>query len=173
MASAQPPARLFDDNFLRFLPAPLREPRRAWLAIPIAWAITILGSLALAALSRAVAPELPSPEFPKAMPGVMLFAFVIFAPLVETLIMAGFLSLFLRFMPPAAAILLSAAGWGVAHSLETLGWGLVIWWPFLIFSTLYVVWRQRSPWAAIGVVFCVHALQNLGPSLYLLKQTSG
>ena len=29
----QPPARLFDDSFLKFLPAPLREPRRAWLAI--------------------------------------------------------------------------------------------------------------------------------------------
>ena len=28
------PVRLFDDNFLKFLPGPLREPQRAWLAIP-------------------------------------------------------------------------------------------------------------------------------------------
>jgi hypothetical protein len=162
VATLQPPVRLFDDNFLRFLPAPLREPRRAWLAIPIGWALSILGSLALAALSKAIAPALPSPEFP--VKGLMaFFLLVVFSPIVETLIMAGFLSLFLRFMPPAAAILLSAVGWGVAHSLEALGWGLVIWWPFLIFSTLFVVWRQRGFWAGVGVVAATHALQNVGP----------
>jgi len=164
VATLQPPARLFDDNFLRFLPAPLREPRRAWLAIPIGWALSILGSLALAALAKTVAPALPTPEFPMKGP-VAFFLLVIFAPFFETLIMAGFLSLFLRFLPPAAAILLSAAGWGLAHSLEALGWGLVIWWPFLIFSTLFVVWRQRGFWAGVGVAAATHALQNVGPGL--------
>ena len=168
MATAQPAARpvgrLLDDSFLRFLPAPLREPRRAWLAILTGWLLSIVGSLALAALSRAIAPQLPAPAFP--MTGLTaVFLLVVFAPVLETLIMAGFLSLFLRFMPPAAAILLSAAGWGVAHSLEALGWGLVIWWPFLIFSTLFVVWRQRGFWAGVGIAATTHALQNLGPGL--------
>ena len=94
-----------------------------------------------------------------------LLLLVVFAPVLETLIMAGFLSLLLRFMPPAAAILVSAAGWGIAHSLQALGWGLVIWWPFLIFSTLYVVWRQRGFWVGVGVAAATHALQNLGPGL--------
>ncbi len=162
MATAQPAAGPLDDSFLRFLPAPLREPRRAWLAILIGWALSILGSLALAALSQTIAPGLPTPEFPlKGLTAFLLL--VVFAPLLETLIMAGFLSLFLRFMPPVAAILLSAAGWGVVHSLEAVGWGLVIWWPFLIFSTLYVVWRQRGFWAGVGVAATTHALQNLGP----------
>jgi membrane protease YdiL (CAAX protease family) len=93
------------------------------------------------------------------------FLLVVFAPFVETLIMAGFLSLLLRFMSPAAAILTSALGWGVAHSLQAIGWGLVIWWPFLIFSTLYVVWRQRGVWAGLGVAAATHALQNTGPAL--------
>ncbi len=168
MATAQPAARpvgrLLDDSFLKFLPAPLREPRRAWLAILTGWLLSIVGSLALAALSRAMAPQLPAPAFP--MTGLTaVFLLVVFAPVLETLIMAGFLSLFLRFMPPAAAILLSAAGWGVAHSLEALGWGLVIWWPFLIFSTLFVVWRQRGFWAGVGIAATTHALQNLGPGL--------
>ena len=158
----EPPVRLFDDNFLRFLPASLREPRRAWRAILIGWALSILGSLALAVLSKAIAPTLPTPEFPMKGP-LAFFLLVVFAPLLETLIMAGFLSLFLRFMPPAAAILLSAAGWGIAHSLEAVGWGLVIWWPFLIFSTLFVVWRQRGFWAGVGVAAATHALQNAGP----------
>ena len=161
---ASAPARLFDDSFLKLLPSPLREPRRAWLAILTGWALSIIGSLALAALAKVAAPQLPAPEFPLKGP-VALFLLVAFAPFVETLIMAGFLSLFLRFLPPAAAILLSAAGWGVAHSLEALGWGLVIWWPFLIFSTLFVVWRQQGFWAGVGVAAATHALQNLGPGL--------
>ena len=164
MASVQPPARLFDDSFLKFLPAPMREPRRAWLAILTAWALSIGGSLLLAALSKLIAPALPSPEFPMKGP-VVFFLLVVFAPVLETLIMAGFLSIFLRFMPPVAAILLSSAGWGIVHSLEALGWGVVIWWPFLIFSTLYVVWRQRGFWLAVCVVATTHALQNLIPGL--------
>jgi hypothetical protein len=159
---ADAPTRLLDDSFLRFLPVPLREPRRAWLAIPTGFLLSILGSLALAALSKAIAPQLPTPDFPMKGP-LAFFLLVVFAPLLETLIMAGFLSLFLRFLPPAGAILLSAAGWAVAHSLEAVGWGLVIWWPFLIFSTLFVVWRQRGFWAGVGVAATTHALQNVGP----------
>jgi hypothetical protein len=169
VAAAQPIAnssgRLFDDSFLRFLPGPLREPRRAGIAILTGWLLSLTGSIALAALSRLIAPDLPSPEFPDIPAWLTIFAFVVFAPLVETLIMAGFLSLFLRLMPPVAAILLSAIGWGVLHSLEAVGWGLVIWWPFLIFSTLFVVWRQRGWWAGVGVAASAHALQNLGPAL--------
>ncbi|MCL6740342.1 hypothetical protein LZ518_04250 [Sphingomonas sp. RB56-2] len=164
MATVPQPARLLDDSFLKFLPAPLREPRRAWLAILIGAAMTIAGSLALAVASKAIAPNLPTPAFPIKGP-LALFLLVVFAPVLETLIMAGFLTLFLRFLPPASAILLSAAGWGIAHSLEALGWGLVIWWPFLIFSTLFVVWRQRGFWAGVGVAAATHALQNLGPGL--------
>jgi len=163
-AAAEVPVRLFDDNFLKFLPAPMREPRRAWLAILVGWAVSMIGSIALAALSRAVAPGLESPAFPMKGPVIFLLL-VAFAPFVETLIMAGFLSILLRFLPPAVAILVSAFGWGVAHSLQALGWGLVIWWPFLVFSTLYVVWRQRGFWAGVGVVAATHALQNLGPGL--------
>jgi hypothetical protein len=164
VTTAQPPVRLFDDNFLKLLPSPLREPRRAWLAILVGAALTIAGSVALAVISKAIAPALPVPTFPIKGP-LALFMLVVFAPLLETLIMAGFLSLFLRFLPPVGAILLSAAGWGVAHSLEALGWGLVIWWPFLIFSTLFVVWRQRGFWVGVGIAAATHSLQNLGPAL--------
>lgn len=160
----QPPARLFDDNFLRFLPAPLREPRRAWLAIPTGWALSIAGSVLLAFLFSALAPNLKGPEFPmRGWPA--LFALVVFAPFVETLIMAGLIWLFERFMSTTRAVAASAIGWGIFHSTQALGWGLVIWWPFLIFSTLYVVWRQRGFWTGIGVAAATHALQNLGPGI--------
>ena len=100
-------------------------------------------------------------------PGVAFFAIVIISPLIETLIMAAILSLLLRLVPPLVAIVLSAAGWAVVHSLQASAWGLVIWWPFLIFSTLYVVWRQRSLKLALAIPATVHALNNLGPALLM------
>ena len=168
MATIQPapasPGRLFDDSFLKFLPSPLREPQRAWLAIPTGWAFSIGGSLLLAYLFATIAPQLKGPDFPiKGWPA--LFALVVFAPFVETLIMAALIWLFERFLPTTGAIAASAVAWGAFHSSQALGWGLVIWWPFLIFSTLYVVWRQRGFWTGIGVAAATHALQNLGPGL--------
>ena len=115
-------------------------------------------------------PAAGRPSFDVAGPG-MVALLVIFAPLVETLVMAAVLELLLRLMPPAAAIIASAIGWGIAHSLAAPAWGLVIWWPFMIFSTLYVTWSKRSVLAALAIVFAVHALQNLGPSLLLLSET--
>ena len=65
----------------------------------------------------------------------------------------------------ADAAVLASIGWGLAHSSAAPIWGLIIWWPFLIFSTLFVVWRSRSLAAAFAVPAAVHALHNLGPGL--------
>ena len=129
-------------------------------------------SLALSALVNWLLPSVPPPDI-SISSGSLLFLFVVVSPFVETLIMAAALEGLLRLVRPPVAIVLSSIGWGIAHSLSAPAWGLVIWWPFLIFSTLYVIWRQRSAWAAIAIVFCVHALQNLGPALYLLSQAAG
>ena len=59
----------------------------------------------------------------------------------------------------------SAVGWGIAHALAAPAWGLVIWWPFLIFSTVFVVWRERGFWAGVGMASAVHGLNNLIPAL--------
>lgn len=163
MTTAEP-ARLLPA--LSFLPRAIREPRRPWLAIIVGWLTAIVPSLLLAALVSRLFPQLPGPEF-NMDPIISIIAIVIVSPLLETLIMAGALSLLLRLMPATAAILVSAVGWGLAHSALAPAWGLVIWWPFLVFSTLYVVWRQRSLAAAIAVPATVHALQNLGPALMI------
>ena len=135
--------RLFDSGPLRFLPRFIREPRRAWLAIPVAAALTLSGSILLAWLAANFAPALAQPEFP--MRGLTALAMlVLFAPLAETLIMAGVLSLLVRFLSLTPAVIASASLWGIAHSLQAPVWGLVIWWPFLIFSTLYVTWRGQG-----------------------------
>lgn len=164
MATAQP-VRLFDDNFLRLLPAPLREPRRAWLAIPIAWLLSFLGSLVLALLVQKIVPDAQSIEIPKLPGWVIVLAFAIISPVVESILMGLALKLMMRWLDPSIAILVSAVGWGILHSLEIPLWGLAIWWPFLIFSTLFVVWQQRGFWTGVGVAAATHCLQNLGPSV--------
>ncbi len=44
----------------------------------------------------------------------------------------------------------------------------MIWWPFLIFSTLYVTWRPHGAWRAMAIVASVHILQNLFPALLIV-----
>jgi hypothetical protein len=132
--------------------------------------MSLVGSVALAALVQAVAPGLAAPSIPPMPAWLVIFAFVIFAPVGESILMGGVLTLLLRWLPPTAAIIVSAAGWGILHSLQAPAWGFAIWWPFLIFSTLFVVWRQRGFWAGVGVATAAHMLQNLGPALLLIYQ---
>ena len=47
--------------------------------------------------------------------------------------------------------------------------GPVIWWPFVIFSTLFLTWRRRSIPAAIGMATAAHAAHNLLPALLLVS----
>lgn len=154
------------------LPAALREPRRPAVAILAGWALAFFPSLALSALTQVLLPQVERPEF--TITGGTILLFVLFAPFVETLIMAAFIELMLRLkVPPAGAIIASAIGWGAAHSAMAPAWGLVIWWPFLIFSTLYVTWSKRSIAAGVLLVTAVHGLQNLFPALLLAYGNSG
>jgi len=136
-----------------------------------AWLLTLLPSLALALLVGmvliAIYGEPRAPEFPHQ--GLLLaFMLVFFAPVVETLIMVPPLLLLNRLLGPAPAAILSAAGWAVAHSLQEPAWGLVIWWPFLVFSSILLVWREKSLATGMLIVIAIHAMQNAVPGLLLL-----
>lgn len=151
---------------LSFLPNALLEPRRPLVAMAAGWLSALIPSLVLAALVAALLPEAQSPQFD--VDGlVAIFLLVIFAPVAETLLMGGALLILLRLVSPGAAVILSALGWGLVHSLAVPAWGLVIWWPFLIFSTLFVTWRSRSLTAAFAMPAAVHALHNLPPALLI------
>ena len=151
-----------------FVPTFLTVPQRPLLAIGGAWLLTILGSLMLAAIVRAVYPQGGTPDFANLQgrgAGEILFWLVVFAPVLETLIMGGILLILLHFMRPGYAVVVSAAGWAIAHSMQETAWGMVIWWPFLIFSLLFVVWRERSLLLAFLMPMTVHAMQNFLPAL--------
>ena len=141
-------------------------PRRPFAAILTGWLTAFPASILLAVLAAVLLPDAAQPEF-RVDGAAAIFALVIFAPVVETLIMGLALLILLLFLPPVAAIVVSAAAWGAAHSLMVPIWGLVIWWPFLVFSTLFVAWRSRSLTFAFLIPMGVHALQNLVPALLI------
>ena len=150
-----------------YLPRPVRVPDRAWQSILVGWLTTFVPSVAIGAI---VTKLLPGAGLPDLGPANWLVAVlvVVVSPAIETLIMAGVLELLVRLVPPPVAVVMSAIGWGVAHSLAAPAWGLVIWWPFLIFSTLYLSWRRRSVGAALAIVATTHALQNALPMFAML-----
>ena len=61
--------------------------------------------------------------------------------------------------------IMSAFAWAILHSLAAPAWGLVIFWPFFVFSCCYLSWRQKSFWYAVLVTSCVHAFQNTLPTI--------
>jgi hypothetical protein len=169
MATARPPARLLDDGFLSFLPTPLREPRRPWLVLPLSFVLTLFGAAAIALLVSLIAPAAGQPDFSQFLGKGMLTVFVlaVVTPFIETLILAVTCSVMLRFVRAEIAILLSSFGWAIAHSYQAPMWGLVIFWPFVVFSTLYVVWKQRSLLWGIMMPFLAHLLHNLYSAISL------
>ena len=152
----------------RFLPAALFDPSRPLRYVALAWACAFFPSLLLSALASRLLPD-QAPEFPEVDPGLLVFLLVVFAPVLETLIMGVVLLVLERIAGFVPAVLLSSLGWGIAHSLQAPAWGLVIWWPFLIFSIVFLTWKQRSLAAAFGLPMLVHGFQNLGPALLMVS----
>ena len=149
---------------LGILPTPLFRDHKAWLAILVAWALALGGSIAIGFALTRLAPGGAGPELGQAPPALLWGMIALFSPVTETLLMAGVLEILRRLLAPWQAVIASAALWGVLHSLMAPLWGAVIWWPFLIFSTLYMTWRPRGFWRAVAVVIVVHILQNAGPA---------
>ena len=163
-AVVSPGRRLAWGSPLLWFPRALLEPSSAVRSIAVGWLLAFPASILFAALIHWIAPSAKSPEFDVSGP-LAIGLLVFFSPIVETLMMGGALMILLRFMPPTWAVIASALGWGAFHSCFAPMWGLIIWWPFLIFSTLFVTWRSRSLALAFAIPATVHGLQNLLPAL--------
>ena len=157
---------------LAFLPKAIRVPERPLRAIAVGWLVAFSFSLLLSFIVGLLLPQAAQPDF-DLRGAAAIIGLVIVAPAVETIVMGAVLLVLLLFLPPATAVLVSATGWAIAHSLITPVWGLVIWWPFLVFSTLFVAWRGRSLALAFLVPACAHALQNLVPAIIVAQGVTG
>ena len=158
---------------LRFLPRFLFRPEGSKLAWVLkAWMLVLLPSILLSVTVRVSVPTAQGPDLPLSGP-VMVALVALIGPFLETLIMGGVLLLLARFMTFGPAVWLSSIGWGLAHSWGAPTWGLVAWWPFLIFSTSFLAWRERGLATAILIVTAIHVLQNsFAVSLLLLGRTA-
>ncbi|HWT11582.1 MAG TPA: hypothetical protein VN231_02400 [Allosphingosinicella sp.] len=124
-----------------------------------AWLLALLPSLALAALVSLAAPQSAAPRLESGGP-LFLLLVVLVAPFLETLLMIGPLWLLDRLLGPGPAAVGSALLWGLLHSLAAPAWGLVVWWPFLILSIVFLTWRALGLGTAVLLVTSVHAMQN-------------
>lgn len=169
-AASAPPAeeRAVPERALpAFVPDFFAYPQRPFLTLVAGWLLAILGAFAIAATLAMIVPEAQAPDF-DAFVGKGWFSVIAIAvvtPFIETLILAVTVLVMLRYIPTIQAILLSAFGWAIVHSLSAPIWGLVIFWPFVIFTTLFVVWRQRSFLWGFAMAWGVHVMQNFLPSL--------
>ena len=105
-----------DLKFLNFLPKPIREARNAPLSVVAAWATPSFRASRSHIWSLSFSRMRPIQSSTSRQPCCSLRV-VVFAPVLETLIMGTALLVLLRLVSPVAAILISAIGWGVAHSL--------------------------------------------------------
>ena len=155
-------------RLLAFLPRFLFESSGpAWRYVLLAWPIVSVPTLLLGWTASRLFPGLAGPSLGDTSTLLVIVAVVFISPAIETLIMTGSVALIDRFAGPTVAAVGSALLWGAAHSLAAARWGLVIWWPFLIFSIAYLTWRGRGYWRAVGVVAAMHALNNAVPIVAL------
>jgi membrane protease YdiL (CAAX protease family) len=107
------------------------------------------------------------------LPIIAFLAIVIISPLFETLLLSLGIWILSRFLKAKVVVaLLSALVWALMHSLLSPPWGLVVFWPFVVFSCGYITWRQKSWLSAVWVAFSIHALQNLLPGIVIFFSLS-
>lgn len=90
----------------------------------------------------------------------LILAVVIFAPIVETIMLAIILFLlsYLRLSIIQSSLLCSLVVSGL-HSLASPLWGLTVIWGFYVYSCVFLVWK-KSFFKAFGIVTLLHMLQN-------------
>jgi hypothetical protein len=139
------------------------------------WMISFIPSLAVGILLFIVidALGLPSkeltPEFTGPSPAIIFVMVVFFSPAIETLLLAFGIGAISRVIhAPVAISAVSALLWGALHSSIVLPWGIVILWPFFVFSSAYQAWRPAGWSKAVGAAMAIHMLQNLLPGVLIL-----
>lgn len=103
-------------------------------------------------------------------PGILtIFGNLVFAPVVETVLLIGFLKILIRIgLREIVAISVSAIVWGVLHgTLEPLRFFGTIW-SFAVFGYSYFFWRDwHKGFAAASIT---HGLVNAVPTILVFVE---
>jgi hypothetical protein len=146
----------------------LLEPRPPlWRYCLLAFPLALIPSLTLSILAFAVAGALGA-EVEHLKPPrhdatiTTAFGFIIFAPVIETLLLAGGIFIIKKCTSRTLAIaVVSALAWGSLHAMVGLLWFFGTVWSFFVFSCAYLVWRKWGFGRAYLAAAVPHALINL------------
>jgi membrane protease YdiL (CAAX protease family) len=131
--------------------------------------LTLAGAVFVVSLLNGVFPNAPNPDLPTD-PAAMLFGVVVFAPIVETLIMWAMISGFDRVLKEDRQVIFATALiWAALHSLSAWIWGPVVFWPWLLFCVTFMTWRKRSEIEGILMAIALHMLHNSVPTLLAIS----
>ena len=130
------------------------------------WLISLIPSIFAANVVGIVLPaKLPKMDTSLA---VMFVVLVFICPWLETLIMWPILAILKRTVKRTLWVAAgSAVIWGVLHSLVAAAHGLIVAWPFFVFSICFLEWQKKSTKKAIGVTALIHMCQNTLPVLLM------
>ncbi len=137
-----------------------------WKYVLLAFPLALAGSCALFAAALTLlhiaginAQALMPPD--QAATASEVFGAVVFAPIVETFLLAGAVKLLSVCTTRAAYIATwSAIGWGLLHSLFGALWFFGTAWSFFVFTCAYLAWRKVSFGHAFAAAAFPHALIN-------------
>lgn len=139
----------------------------------LAAAIAFTGSTTLLGLfmwAKHVFDIFPASPAVYEQPGVMmLFGNLVFAPVVETVLMIALLKLFVRAgLSRLASIVLSAVIWACLHgALAPMRFGGTIW-SFFVFGYCYFIWSDRQPNRAFAAACLAHTYVNFLATVAIL-----
>jgi hypothetical protein len=129
----------------------------------------VLGFVIAIALTASGAPtDGLGPDFSGAPRAAAFLTIVLIAPAEETLLLSvgiGFISLFSN--RPVVIAAVSAIGWGLMHAVIFPVQGVVVTWPFFVFSCGYLAWRPLGWRKAYSVAMGLHVVHNLLPGVML------
>ncbi|WP_152682715.1 hypothetical protein [Caenimonas sp. SL110] len=145
-----------------------------WRHILLLWPMAVLPALAVGGLAHLIAHALGVGQAfgLGAHPGVSLasaFQSILFAPLVETLLLALLIEAcaFFRLNKLLIAVIAGVIA-GLLHAIASPIWFFTSAWAFFVYACAYLAWRPSSVPVAFTAAALVHALNNLVAAVLLL-----
>ncbi|MBL7152441.1 MAG: hypothetical protein ISS79_01900 [Phycisphaerae bacterium] len=137
-----------------------------WRYVLCVWLIAFVPSVAISGIlvATGVIGEETDLELGGFGPVIDFVLIVAVSPIIETLLLSVILRL-LSLVTKArySLAVMSCVVWAGMHSLASPAWGIVVAWPFFVFSCAYLAWRRKSWWHAVAAACLIHMLQNLLP----------
>ena len=123
--------------------------------------ITAIPALLLSILLSNLFPESKKPEYSYDFLN-LFFSIVLIAPIIETLLLAIGISILSKvFRSKEYIVLASSLLWALLHALRSPLHGVIVLWPFFVFSLAFLQWKKISTGTAILVGFAMHFGHNL------------